>query len=83
MDYPDEILVDIFLHLDRLSLEALKLSSRHFQPLIDAKMASVCRRILTNVVLVLKKYKTYVVEAVLEDEVDSNGRLIPYYKVAI
>lgn len=66
MDLPDEILVDIFLPLDRLSLEALKLTRRRFQPLIDTKLSVVCVRGLTNVVLELRNYKTYVVEAVLE-----------------
>lgn len=85
MDFPDEIQVDIFCHLDRLSLEALKLTRSRFEPLIDAKMGSACLRALVNVVLTLKKYKTFVVEAVLAaiDEVyDENGYIVPYFKVS-
>lgn len=84
MDFPDEIQVDIFRGLDRLSLEALKPTSSRFEPLIDAKMGSVCLRALVNVVLSLKKYKTFVVEAVLaepDEAVDENGYIVPYYQV--
>lgn len=85
MDFPDEIQVGIFSHLDRLSLEALKLTCSRFELLIDAKMGSVCRRALVNVVLTLKKYKTYVVEAVpaiTEGVYDANGYIVPYYTVS-
>ncbi|KAH7719148.1 hypothetical protein AAVH_13398 [Aphelenchoides avenae] len=48
-------------------------------------MGSACLRALVNVVLTLKKYKTFVVEAVLAaiDEVyDENGYIVPYFKRA-
>lgn len=34
MDFPDEIRVDIFSHLDRLSLEVLKRTCRRFERII-------------------------------------------------
>ncbi|KAH7712320.1 hypothetical protein AAVH_20361 [Aphelenchoides avenae] len=60
--FPDENLLDIFIHLDRASLEKLQLLCHRFRDVIDAELQHVCLRPILTASLELRAYKTYVLE---------------------